>query len=260
MSQLNQYYHRIRNAALTTTLNWITEPTEFGHKGVIRSGHLKGYELTVPSLERLAYFRGTYEPHIVEFLQSKIKRGDVVYDIGANCGYLSMLMGKLVSNKGEVISFEPVPKNVAAIQQNLTKNKVPNVRLIQSAVSDSVGTITFATYGNSLIGHIKGVNEKQGADAKFVTMDATTLDASVFENQLPAPSLIKIDVEGAEEKVLLGGKRLFEEKKPIVLAEIRKSQFDRILPYMRNFGYECEHLEGGWELNTSDVGDIAFLA
>lgn len=260
MSQLNQYYHRIRNAALTTTLNWITEPTKYGHKGTIRSGILKGYELTVPSLERLAYFRGTYEPHIAEYLQSKIKRGDVVYDVGANCGYLSMLMAKLVSEQGQVISFEPVPKNVAAIQQNLAKNKVSNVRLVQNAVSDSFGTISFATYGNSLIGHIEGVNEKQGSDAQFVTMDATTLDMSVYENELPVPSLIKIDVEGAEEKVLLGGERLFEEKKPIVLAEIRKNQFDRILSYMKNFGYECELLEGGWDLKTSGVGDVAFLA
>src|SRR5262245_36111858 len=62
---------------------------------------------------------GTYEMDLQRLIVSSLKPGDVFYDVGANVGFFSLLAASLVGSRGTVIAFEPLPRNIALLQQNL---------------------------------------------------------------------------------------------------------------------------------------------
>lgn len=248
-------YNLPRNMILAVILRLLTQKTESGYRGEIRSGILSGHKITFPYLERLAYLRGTYEPHIAECLSQQVKKTAIIYDVGANCGYLSMIMAEL-SSDGKVFSFEPDQRNIKAIKQNISDNNIKNIRIISHPVNDRGGAVRFATYSSTLISHI-AIGD-QAPDAEFIDMNAITLDQFVYDDGNPPPDLIKIDVEGGEVNVLLGSNRLLHEFTPDVIVEIRDfdNEYKTVCEYMKNFGYKQKKLGGGIE--TLGVEDVLF--
>jgi len=82
-----------------------------------------------------------YEPFITDFFKSEIKKGDVVFDIGANIGYFTLIFAKLVGENGKVFAFEPSPDVFAILQKNVEINGYKNIVLSQKAVSSKTEKI-----------------------------------------------------------------------------------------------------------------------
>jgi len=166
---------------------------------------------------------GTYEPHVVAALRQHIRPGDVAYDLGAHVGYMTLVLAHLVGASGQVFAFEANARNRAALERNVANNRwVRGATVVPLAVSDAVGTLTFATFGYSLVGHIAAHEEP--ADAQLNTMPATSLDHFIYHERHPAPNVIKIDVEGAEDRVLNGAARVLADARPVVICETRPDQ------------------------------------
>jgi FkbM family methyltransferase len=145
--------------------------------------------------------KGQYEPKQTELFIQKIKEGDLVLDIGANVGYYTLLASKLVGATGKVISFEPDKENYSLLRENLILNDCKNVEIKEEAISDRNGLLAFNTEINN-----KGESaiSENGKD-KVLSL---TLDS--FSSQIQfLPSLIKIDIEGAEIFALKGGNNFF---------------------------------------------------
>ena len=105
--------------------------------------------------------------------------------------------------------------------------------------------------------HIAGNNEP--ADARIISTMAVSLDDFVYVGGNSPPDFVKIDVEGAEDRVFAGAERLFQAKRPIVIAEIRKDIFPKIEAFMRSQNYKFELVSGGisdWDKNR--IADIVF--
>jgi FkbM family methyltransferase len=219
-------------------------------------GPLRGLKFSMPRLERLSFALGTFERHVVQCMESYVRPGSVAYDVGANAGYMTLVLSKLVGSEGRVVAFEPDPKNARALQCNIEDNNRSNVTLIRRAVSDQNGDLTFATFDYSLVGHL--VTAQTPADAQLITVPSCRLDDVVFEEGLPLPQFIKIDVEGAEDKVLRGSLRLLDEARPIVVAEVRAGQIhDEVAIIFRERGYREIPIGGQWDADV--LSDTLFV-
>jgi len=120
-------------------------------------GLASGYRICVSPTDHLGYLLGTTEPHLQRIIRQYVAVGDTVYDIGANIGYVSLALAKSVGPSGQVIAFEPIPKNVQYFRESIEINGLTNVQLLEFAASDQRGEAVIRIAGNlstaSLVWH-----------------------------------------------------------------------------------------------------------
>ena len=163
------------------------------------------------------------ELRLAKFLIKNLKEGDVFIDIGAHYGYFSLLAESLVGGKGWVYSIEASKGTFILLQQNVWQSE--RVKPFHLAISDEPGTISFyefpvfySEYNSTDIEQFKDKHWfKKNVPGK-IAVKATSLDAFIAENNI-TPAMIKIDVEGAEVKVIRGGLHYFRENNPLVIME-----------------------------------------
>jgi FkbM family methyltransferase len=165
---------------------------------------------------------GTYERRYVDFFCSVIREGDVVVDVGAYIGYFSLLASGRVGAKGRVYSFEPIPRNFERLKRNLEVNKTKNIRAYNLGLSDRDETLSFtvpreipaqSSLAASWSELTKGAKlTKDTVKAKLTTFDRFGKDAG-----LNKVDIIKIDVDGAELKVLKGMRKTLTKSTDIWL-------------------------------------------
>lgn len=165
------------------------------------------------------YGAGHNERAVQDAFTELLRHDQVVYDIGANMGFLSLLAARLVGAGGAVFAFEPVPANAQRLRDSARANGFGNVKVVEAALSDTPGQAVLA-----LAEHAGGAmltrfgRPSDATDALTVT--TTTLDALVYEYGWQAPDFVKLDVEGAEAAVLAGAERLREAKRCTWLVEV----------------------------------------
>jgi FkbM family methyltransferase len=157
-----------------------------------------------------------YEPDTVATLQAVIKPGMIVADVGANIGYYTVILGRLVGPNGSVHAFEPYPDSLSDLRRNTEINQLRNVSVSSCALSSSHGAATL------YLGHGDVTNSLQptkhsGNEAIAITTE--TLDRYASTHELRRLDLIKIDVEGAERDVISGASSVLEALKPMLLLE-----------------------------------------
>ncbi len=166
------------------------------------------------------YLFGTFEPATIKVLKRPVKTGDTALDIGANVGYMSLVLAKCVGNSGKVFSFEPDSKNFASLKRNLELNPDCNIEPIAKAVSDSHQPIRLyhAKFDFNAGAHSMLPSEKHSSD--FVEIEATTIDEFVTSHGLKKVDVIKIDIEGAEMKAFNGMSETLRRSRPFVVCEL----------------------------------------
>lgn len=184
----------------------------------IMQGSLKGKEWIVGSSPHGCWL-GMYEYNKQIIFSKIIKEKSIVYDIGAHAGFHSLLFSTLVGPKGRVFAFEPSPRNNYYLKQHLTLNHCDNAEIIEAAVGDKDG-ITFLEEGpTSGMGHL---STKGNFTVKMVG-----LDNFVARNEIPPPDFIKINVEGAELKVLIGAQEVLTDYGPQILLSTHSPELHR---------------------------------
>jgi FkbM family methyltransferase len=154
------------------------------------------------------YLFGTWEPDLTAFLRRRLRPGDTFIDVGANIGYLSALASRLVGPHGIVVAIEPAPLASADLQETVAMNDLTNIRPVAAAVSDRdaelslFGGPSYASAATTVAssrrtGRRLGLRE-QGR------VRAAPLGSLVTGEELATARVIKIDVEGAEDRVLAG--------------------------------------------------------
>lgn len=191
------------------------------------------------------YLLGVGEPAVQRAIETHLKRGDVFYDIGANVGFQSMLGAKSVGSEGHVYCFEPQASIVPLLAHNLDQNGFANYDIIEAAVSDRPGKARIAVEGGRAEqarlapdrGRLRAALSPYTRFAPAVRL--VTLD----ELDLPAAALIKIDVEGAESRVLRGMTRIMSEHKPTLIIEIHGDQGPSVEAILGAAGYRIATLD-----------------
>lgn len=183
-------------------------------------------------------FKG-YEYETTKLFYELAKKSNVIFDIGANTGYYTLLAA--IGNKeGQVFAFEPVPKIYEYLKRNIALNQNSNVIAISSAVTNFDGEITL--YIPADIGIIplsvstlKGFIETEGE----ISVPAITIDSFVYKNQIGKVDLMKIDTEATEHIVLEGARHTLKRDEPIIICEVLKEKTERALEaLLSDLGYK----------------------
>ncbi len=200
---------------------------------------------------RWAYFKGdVYEPRTTGFVLSALEEGGTFVDIGANHGYFTLLAAARVGTSGRVAAFEPNPVVAAELRAQLALNpSAAAVRVEQAALADAEGQETLYVSvcpGNDGLSSLVLSDEARErgllAESSAVAVRTTTYDAWAAQAGFGRADLVKIDVEGAEERVLRGMARTLADAPPrrIVLETVTGSAAYRLL---ESSGYRAEPLE-----------------
>ncbi len=184
---------------------------------------------------RRIYKHGVYEPDLTDFVAEEIefRPGDVVFDVGANVGWYSLLLDRMMAVGCEVFSFEPDPHNYSLLLENVARNHAEKVRPQPLGVADKSGTLTLHLYSNRNLGRHSMLPLHEGPT---VEVDVIALDEFCAAHGLEKRPvrLLKIDVEGFELAALSGASRLLSRCETVLM------EFSPT--YMRTAGIEPEDL------------------
>lgn len=212
----------------------------------IYKSHLKGYKFLAKSLN--TYFTGEYEKECFSYVIRELKENPkcVVFDLGANLGYFSMLCSVTSGSKAQIFAFEPIPSNMAYLCKHLLINSIANVTPINVAVSNDFGLIDFSADNNSVSYTYKKGSNYYGNKNVNIKIGIISLDLITANMGVPIPSIIKIDVEGAEYDVLDGARKLIKDFNPKILLsthEVHESGVeDKCLNFLTEIGYNYKKI------------------
>ena len=178
----------------------------------------------------------TYEPEIWSLVMAQVQPGSKVIDVGAHIGLYAMALGKRVGKAGQVLAAEPDPVNLTALSRHIALNQLEKrVTVLPAALSDQSGEACLAT--NDMQSHVSGAGD--------VAIKLTTLDQVVLGEHW---DLMLIDVEGHEEKVLLGAQRWLSDvhcRPEQIVIEVHPyawpalgTSSESLLTLLRRYGYE----------------------
>ncbi len=196
-------------------------------------GPLRGTKWIVGSSIHRCWI-GTYELEKQEAIRKTVLLNSVFCDVGANVGFYSLLASTLVGN-GKVYAFEPLPRNLEYLRRHMVLNRVENVEVLPVAVSDTVGTAFFEQEASPLMGHLA----EHGAQR----VPTVTLDFLVFNQLIAPPNYIKLDIEGAEVKALLGAARCLQTYHPTLFLATHGAGLHR----------ECCRLLSSWNYHLQPL-------
>ncbi|WP_245800544.1 FkbM family methyltransferase [Natrinema saccharevitans] len=185
------------------------------------------------------------ERAILEDFLKSLKPNDVVYDIGANVGTYTCFVSSKVGEK-QTVAFEPEPQNVKRLHENLKVNNL-NAEIIEVALSNASGTVDFALSGDET-----GEGEHAmatGQDTETIEVAMESGDSVIEQRELPTPTVLKIDVEGAEMSVLHGLQEAIQEHVRLIYLEVHPEKLPQfgdtvseVEAFLENSGFDIEQL------------------
>jgi FkbM family methyltransferase len=197
-----------RYRLITILLPWLRQLGAGMGKRLVRTRYGYSIEADLSDwLGQYVYLTGMYEPPTADLFKYLINTGDTVLDVGANIGFFSLLSATLTGTSGQVIAFEPIPSVRAALISNIKLNNFKQVEVVDKAVSDKSASLTIYEGPEEHKG-ISSLRPIESASNKL-TIEAVALDD--IASHIEKVNFIKIDVEGAEMKALLGMEELVQE-------------------------------------------------
>lgn len=218
-------------------------------------GHHMFLDLHTPAYWHKEMIEGCYDSFIYDVLSKLVPvQGAIVWDVGAHIGYHSLAFAALVGPLGHVVAYEPNPHNIDRLRQHLQRNPDlgERITLMDCALSSMDGEENFVFSpeiddGRSSGSHLSQafVPEESVAYQSFTQtkVSVATADTLLNEGRVPAPSIIKIDVEGAESLVLAGARHLLGNLLPILLIEVHHiTAMHDTLSILLQIGYQTNIL------------------
>ncbi|MFZ4544559.1 MAG: FkbM family methyltransferase [Saprospiraceae bacterium] len=203
------------------------------------------------------------EIRLARFLMNRLDEGNCFVDVGAHFGYFSLLASMLVGESGKVVVFEAAQKNFSLLQRNCAPFK--NIQLYNNAVSDKSEILTFyefpalySEYNTVDIAQFENEPWFERYPPQKLEVQSLTLDETLLTLDLES-SIIKIDVEGAEFKVISGMIALLEKYPLVIVMEYlnpsrHNTEHQKAAELLRSKGYEQFIILHGGDLQK--IADI----
>ncbi len=184
-----------------------------------------------------------YEKDCLKMIKKLVKGNWVIFDIGANIGWYSLVLAKEFP-KMKIFAFEPIPETYRYLRMNIKLNKLAQVKAYKFGFYHQKGKVDFYYYKEGS-GNASLQNLSQTKDVRKISCDVKKIDDFIKEKGINV-DFVKCDVEGAELFVIKGGLNSIDKQKPIILAEmLRKwSAFfgydpNEIIKLLAVLGYNC---------------------
>lgn len=257
---------RARGAAITTRavyqhLAANVQRNLLGRRFIERRihGHRMLLDLDDHGISRTLVLFGIRETEHKVMLERLLKPGMTVLDIGANIGYYTLMMRRLVGPGGKLIAVEPSPENIALLKRNLALNGYEATEVHAKAVSDAARTrhLFLSQMSNLNTFHETGTGGLQ-LSGRSIAVETTTVPELMAGRPL---DLLRMDVEGHEVEVINGLLPAVErgQMAPVILFETHinryTSEHDMEQPLRRLFalGYGCRLVGSSWERGTEII-------
>lgn len=192
---------------------------------------------------------GACEPEVAHLMFRVLKEGDVAIDGGANIGFFSIMMARLVGPTGKVLVFEPGANNIPKLRDNIAMNKLENVEVIEGALWHRKDPcLHFYLCEDS------GQNSVVKSEFSLSDFLVNGVTLSSYFNRERRVKLIKLDVEGSEQHALEGAYLHLGVSVPYIVCELNTQALKLVghsqttlRKLMLNFGYDMFvlHPEGG---------------
>jgi FkbM family methyltransferase len=176
--------------------------------------------------------------------ESRLKSGALVFDLGAHQGVVAMILARKVGQNGKVVAAEPIPHNFAVMGRNIELNQLTNIRPIQAAIGNKVGTLEFSS----------GLNGSAAVVSKYgLTQIVPMVTINSLVEKFGKPDVVFLDVEGFEALALSSAQLAFHGNCDFFVevhvgAGLEKagSSVGEILNYFPSTVFECHvHHDGG---------------
>lgn len=217
--------------------------------------------------------RDEYDASGAALVRRIVGVGDSVVDAGANVGFYTLLLARLVGAGGSVLAFEPFPAHADLLERSIAENGFGDrVRLERSAIGSERGAM-------SLVQAVKTTN----AGGAYLAPTGAPIPAGHAATPTPVVRLddiverrpvrfLKLDIEGAEPLAVAGARNVIENDRPVILSELHRGQLQRVagttpsatIATLAALGYRCFALDGGWlggevEDPADDVANVVFV-
>lgn len=186
------------------------EPRAVEH---VYAGHHLRIRLEDPLAEGW-YDRDWPEPaEIRELRKGRLRRGALVFDLGAHQGVVALILARIVEERGTVVAVEAEPHNARVARHNVRANNAPNVVVLDAAVGSMPGRLCFTESLNGCVAPF----DRPGT----IEVDALTVDG--LADAYGRPDVVLVDVEGYEEHVLAGASATIAAAKTDFLIELHSA-------------------------------------
>ncbi|MFI5250787.1 MAG: FkbM family methyltransferase [Bacteroidota bacterium] len=152
-----------------------------------------------------------YEPYESKLFLENLKPNSILFDVGANIGYYSLLASSKILD-GEIISFEPYLPIFEVLNENIKLNNIRNVHTYNTAIANYKGSsklfLASDNQGDHRLYHTPGRNH--------VDVPVISIDLFIAESQI-VPTIIKIDTQGFDYYVLLGLENLLQSSGELII-------------------------------------------
>jgi FkbM family methyltransferase len=176
----------------------------------VRSGPATGIRVRIDPRREKFYWTGTFEPDVLHAVAAVLRRGDVMWDVGAHFGLVSAVGSRAVGDEGSVHAFEPMPQVRERLRETIALNSLANVHVHDEAISTASGD--------------GWLEPGEASSTARVVQTAMTHRIPVrlrclVDVRATAPSLVKLDIEGAEVAVIAASRSFFVMTRPTLIVE-----------------------------------------
>lgn len=229
---------------------WLRLPVEFQFDVNIPDGRGFSYHsVAYDNIGRYLYWDGwdSLEPGTIPIFYQLAKKAEVILDIGSNTG-LYALVACAANKNAKVLAFEPVPNIFQLLKRNIDINGFgEQCDLHQMAISDHNGIAEFSVLTHEVHNvptssslHVQGFRNRR---SRIIEVKIATIDAICSNYNDANIDLVKIDVEGFEDRVLRGMKQVIARHQPVIIAECNPDgPYKKIEDTMVKAGYNIYHL------------------
>jgi FkbM family methyltransferase len=168
---------------------------------------------------------GVWEEEVLDACLRVTQPGDTFFDVGANAGIVTVDVARTFGESVMIHAFEPQPTLARTLAISIGLNEFTRVHLHRVLLGDVPGQADLYVADHAI--HSSLVSREAGATRLNCRIE--TIDRLVADGSLPPPTVIKIDVEGAELRVLRGARNTFRAKPPVIVFEADDN--------MARFGY-----------------------
>jgi len=161
------------------------------------------------NLVKISNRGGEREPELLYIIRQEVKNGMTCMDLGANIGYITLLMSDIIGASGVIYAIEPDPSNIELLNMNIGLNGYNDrVKIFNMGVSNKRGEMDFYIGKSSNLG---GMAKTKSTRSKSIKVKVNTITNFCNNNEIP--ELIKMDIEGHEVEVLEGMLSLVKNNK-----------------------------------------------
>jgi FkbM family methyltransferase len=201
----------------------------------VASGPLAGARMLLDLKREKGFWAGTYEPWVQQAIEDHLPAGGVGWDVGAFVGYHTLLMHRLCG-PGRVVAVECDPDSRDRLETNLRLNHALGVHVFNGAAGPSEGTV-------SLVRRRDPCANSVTSEAIAGALPVRVAPLDLLLEHYPAPSLVKIDIEGGEADALAGSPEILLEVRPVLIVQLHKSAGIAALDLLHAAGFRTRAID-----------------